>query len=179
MSGDPTGMLLKFQGHEPRVGRDVYIAPGAHVIGKVSLGDSASIWFGSVLRGDIDRISVGPETNIQDLSVVHCDADVPANIGGRVTVGHRAILHGCRVEEECVIGMGSIVQNHAVIRSHSIVASGSVVREGFEVPSGTLVAGVPAKVKRELTEAEMEYISELAEIYIGRARLYLAASETD
>ena len=171
-------MLMRFGDHLPKLGRDVYIAPSAAVIGRVTLGDEVSIWFGSVLRGDVDSIKVGAETNIQDLSVVHADSDVPCRIGSRVTVGHRAILHGCLVEDECVVGMGAIVQNRARIGSHSIIASGSVVREGFEVPAGMLVAGVPAVVKRELSDAEIEYIGELANIYVGRARLYLASEIT-
>ena len=171
-------MLLRFQEAEPAVGSMVFIASSAVLVGRVAVGDRSSIWFGSVLRGDVDRITVGQETNIQDLSVVHADADTPARIGDRVTVGHRAILHGCMVEDECVVGMGAIIQNEARVGSHSIIASGSVVLEGFEVPAGTLVAGVPAKVKRDLTETEVEYISELASIYVGRARLYLARHET-
>ncbi|MFO7639014.1 MAG: gamma carbonic anhydrase family protein [bacterium] len=168
---------MRFQQHEPRLGRGAFVAPDARLIGRVTVGDRASIWFGSVLRGDVDRIVIGPETNIQDLSVVHADADTPTIVGSRVTVGHRVILHGCTVEDECVVGMGAIVQNRARVGSHSIVASGSVVREGFEVPAGTLVAGVPAQVKRELTDAEIEFINELAEIYLGRAELYLAEAE--
>lgn len=170
-------MLLPFQGCRPRTGRNVYVAPNATVVGRVKLGDGASVWFGAVLRGDVDSITIGPETNIQDLCVVHCDAEVPTLVGGRVTVGHRAILHGCTVDDECVIGMGAVVQNRARVGSHSIVAAGSVVREGFEVPAGTLVAGVPARVKRELTDAEIEYIGELADIYVGRALLYLEAGQ--
>lgn len=170
-------MLLRFQSIGPLVGRGVFIASDARVIGRVVLGDRVSIWFGSVLRGDVDRITIGAETNIQDLTVVHADADTPTHIGSRVTVGHRAILHGCTVEDECIVGMGAIVQNRARVGSHSIIASGSVVREGFEVPAGTMVAGVPAKVKRELTDAEIEFINELAETYLGRARLYLADAE--
>ena len=169
-------MLLRFQDHAPVIGRGVFIAANASVIGRVTIGDRASIWFGCVVRGDVERISIGASTNIQDLSVIHADTDAPARIGERVTVGHRAILHGCTVEDSCVVGMGSIVQNRARVGSHSIVASGSVVLEGFEVPCGTLVAGVPARVKRDLTEAEIEYIEELAEIYTGRAELYLVQS---
>ncbi len=171
-------MLLRFKEHEPNLGKDVFIARNATVVGRVVIGDRSSVWFGSVLRGDVDSITIGQETNIQDLTVVHADADVPARIGSRVTVGHRAILHGCTVDDESVIGMGAVVQNRARIGSHSIVASGSVVREGFEVPAGMLAAGVPAELKRELTEAEIDYIGELADIYIGRARLYLAGLPT-
>ncbi len=167
-------MILEYQGHQPQLERNVFVAPNATIIGRVLVGDRAGIWFGAVIRGDVDRIVIGRETNIQDLTVVHADADIPCLIGSRVTVGHRAIVHGCVVDDESIIGMGAIVQNRARVGSHSIVASGSVVREGFEVPVGTLVAGVPARVKRELTEAEIDYIGELADVYIGRARLYLA-----
>lgn len=170
-------MIYRFKDQVPDIGQDTFIAPDAVVIGRVRIGKRSGVWFGSVLRGDVDRIVIGEETNIQDLSVVHVDAAAPTVIGSRVTVGHRAILHGCRVEDECVVGMGSVVQNRARVGSHSIVASGSVVREGFEVPAGTLVAGVPATVKRELTDAEIDYIGELADIYIGRARLYLDSGQ--
>lgn len=169
-------MLMRFGDRHPQIGRNVFIAANATVIGWVTIGDNVSVWFGSVLRGDVDSITVGPETNIQDLSVIHADAEVPTKIGGRVTIGHRAILHGCTVDDESVIGMGAVVQNRARVGSHSIVASGSVVREGFEAPAGVLVAGVPAQIKRELTDAEVAYIGELADIYVGRARQYLADS---
>ncbi len=172
-------MLLKFRDQLPRVGRDVFIAPNATVIGRVSLGEGASVWFGSVLRGDVEFITVGEQTNIQDLTVIHTDANIPVRIGSRVTVGHRAVLHGCTVGDECVVGMGAVILNRARLGGHSIVAAGSVVREGFEVPAGTLVVGVPARVKRELTDAEIDYIGELADIYVGRGRLYLAADSPD
>jgi carbonic anhydrase/acetyltransferase-like protein (isoleucine patch superfamily) len=170
-------MIYRFKDQAPDIGRGSFIAPDAVLIGRVRIGERSGVWFGSVIRGDVDRIVIGDETNIQDLCVVHVDAAVPAVIGSRVTVGHRAILHGCRIDDECVVGMGSVIQNRARVGSHSIVASGSVVREGFEVPAGTLVAGVPAVVKRELTDAEIDYIGELADIYIGRARLYLESGQ--
>lgn len=167
-------MIARFQDHEPELGPDVFIAENATVIGRVKVGRASSVWFGAVLRGDVDSITIGSETNIQDLTVVHADAGVPTRIGDRVTVGHGAILHGCRIHDECVIGMGAIIQNRARVGTHAIVAAGSVLREGFEVPSQTLAAGVPAVIKRDLSQAEIELIRELADIYVGRTRLYLA-----
>lgn len=168
-------MIYALSGERPEIAAGVYLAPDAVVIGRVAIGEGSSIWFGTVLRGDVDRIAIGRETNIQDLSMVHCDAGIPTVVGDRVTVGHRAILHGCRVEDECIVGMGAIVQNRAVIRRQVVVASGSVVREGFEAPAGTLVAGVPAVVKRELTGQEVEGIRRLAAVYAERAKLYSTA----
>jgi carbonic anhydrase/acetyltransferase-like protein (isoleucine patch superfamily) len=165
-------MVLKFEEHSPQFGPDVYVAPTAVVVGRVTIGERSSVWFGSVVRGDIGRIVIGWETNVQDLTMIHTDADIEAVIGDRVTIGHRAILHGCVVEDECLIGMGSIIQNRAVIGRHSIVASGSVVREDFVVPPESLVAGVPAIVKRKLTPEEIAYIVEPAKIYVREATLY-------
>ena len=144
-------MIIELQGNKPQIDENTFLASTATVVGRVTIGPGSSIWFGSVLRGDIESISIGNDTNIQDLTMVHADLGIPTRIGDRVTVGHRAILHGCTVEDETLVGMGAIVQNRAIVRSHSIIASGSVVREGFEVPANTLVAGVPAKVIRELT----------------------------
>jgi carbonic anhydrase/acetyltransferase-like protein (isoleucine patch superfamily) len=166
-------VITAFEGVAPAIGPGVYLAPGCHVIGRVTIGRGSSIWFNTVLRGDMDTITIGEETNIQDLSMVHVDYRTPTVVGNRVVVGHRAIIHGCTIEDECIIGMGSIIQNRARVGTHSIVASGSVVREGFEVPPGTLVAGVPAVVKRDLTDDEVAMIKRLAANYAERARLYL------
>jgi len=167
-------VIYALSGERPEIAAGVFLAPDAVVIGRVAIGQGSSIWFGTVLRGDVDRITIGRETNIQDLSMVHCDADTPTIIGDRVTVGHRAILHGCRVEDECIIGMGAIIQNRAVIRRQVVVASGSVVREGFEAPERTLVVGVPAIVKRRLTDSEVDLIKHLAAVYADRAKRYTA-----
>jgi carbonic anhydrase/acetyltransferase-like protein (isoleucine patch superfamily) len=125
-----------------------FVAPGAWVLGDVTLGPRASVWYGAVLRGDMARIVVGADTNLQDGVVVHVDDGLPASIGARVGVGHRAVIHGCRVEDDCLIGMGSVVLNGAVIGAGSVVAAGAVVREGMVVPAGSLVMGVPARVVR-------------------------------
>lgn len=168
-------MIIRFQGHAPDISPDAFIAPGATVIGRVKIGRGSSVWFNTVLRGDMDYISVGEETNIQDLTMVHVDTDTPTVIGHRVTIGHRAIIHGGILEDECLVGMGAIIQNRARVGSHSIVASGSVVREGFQVPPGTLVVGVPAVVKRSLTPAEIDSILRGNRGYAERGRLYRLA----
>jgi carbonic anhydrase/acetyltransferase-like protein (isoleucine patch superfamily) len=158
--------------HSPELAAGVFVATTAVIIGRVTIGPQSGIWFGTVLRGDTDAITIGAETNIQDLSVVHCDPGVPCTIGNRVTVGHRAVLHGCLIEDECIIGMGAVVQNRSRVGTHSIIAAGSVVREGFTVPPGTLAAGMPAVVKRDLTPEEIEHILRLADAYVRKRELY-------
>lgn len=166
-------MIHRLLADTPVLGEGVYVAPDAVLIGKVAIGRGSSVWFNTVLRGDMAAITVGEETNIQDLTMVHVDHDTPTTIGSRVTIGHRAIVHGCTLEDECLVGMGAIIQNRARIGTHSLVASGSVVREGFEVPPGKLVAGVPAVIKRDLLPEELAMLRRIAANYAERARLYL------
>jgi carbonic anhydrase/acetyltransferase-like protein (isoleucine patch superfamily) len=147
-------MLLAFDGKTPTIGKDVYIAPTAVVVGDVVIGDRASIWFGTVLRGDLAPIRVGPETNIQDNCTVHVDEGFPAVIGARVSVGHNAVVHGCTVEDESLIGIGARVLSGAAIRTGSVVAANAVVREGQQIGPRQLAAGAPAAVKREIREEE-------------------------
>ncbi len=128
----------------------------------MTLGESASVFYGAVLRADIDAISIGDRSNVQDNVAMHVDRGVPLTIGSGVSVGHGAVVHGCTIEDDCLIGMGSTVLNGAVIGSGSLVAAGAVVLEGTVVPPGSLVAGVPGKVRRELTEAERHSITENA-----------------
>ncbi|MFQ5890364.1 MAG: gamma carbonic anhydrase family protein [Gemmatimonadota bacterium] len=137
---------------EPRVAQSAWVAPSALLIGDVTLGERVSVWYGSVLRGDIAPIHVGAETNIQDLTIVHVDVGRPAIIGTGVGIGHRAIIHGCQIEDDCLIGMGSIVLSNAVIGRGSVVAAGALVREGMRVPPGSLVVGVPGRVLRQVDE---------------------------
>lgn len=170
-------MLIGFNGHLPQLAQGVFIADGACVIGRVAAGMNVSVWFNAILRGDTDTIEVGAYTNIQDLAVVHVDRGVPTVIGERVTVGHRCIVHGCTIEDECLIGMGSILLNRVRVGTRSIVAAGSVLREGFVVPAGTLVAGVPAQVKRELTEEEVALIPRIARDYAALARMHLSTAQ--
>jgi carbonic anhydrase/acetyltransferase-like protein (isoleucine patch superfamily) len=144
------------------------------VLGDVTLGPRASVWYTTVLRGDMDRIVVGEASNLQDGTIVHVDAGRPALIGARVGVGHRAILHGCTVEDECLIGMGSVVLNGAVIGSGSVVAAGAVVREGMAVPPGSLVMGVPGRVVRPVDEVLRTRIRETWQHYVTEAERHRA-----
>jgi carbonic anhydrase/acetyltransferase-like protein (isoleucine patch superfamily) len=153
-----------------------FIAPGAWVMGDVTLGPQASVWYGCVLRGDMDRIVIGEATNIQDGSVVHVDAGKPALIGAHVGVGHRVVLHGCTVEDECLIGMGSVLLNGVRIGTGSVVAAGAVVREGMAVPPGSLVMGVPARVVRPVDALLRARIRETWEHYVAEAERHRAGN---
>ncbi|MEM7146803.1 MAG: gamma carbonic anhydrase family protein [Verrucomicrobiota bacterium] len=161
--------LDRHLGASPRLGEGVYIASTAVVIGDVSLGDHSSVWYGVVLRGDINRIEVGRYTNIQDNSVVHLSDDYPAIIGDYVTVGHGAVVHACTVGDECLIGMGSIVMDGAVVGARSIVGAGAVVTRGMEISEGSMVMGSPAKVVRELSGEERNGIRYWGEKYAANA----------
>ncbi|HTW92428.1 MAG TPA: gamma carbonic anhydrase family protein [bacterium] len=169
-------MIIKLQDWTPQVDPTCFVAPSATIIGQVSLGRGASVWFNTVLRGDMAPITVGEETNVQDLSMVHVDYNTPTVIGKRVVVGHRAIIHGATVGDDCIIGMGAILLNRSKVGRNCIVAAGAVVREDFEVPDGSLVAGVPAVVKRPLTPDETERIRRNATDYAARAQFYLRQS---
>ncbi len=153
-----------------------FLAPGAIVLGDVSLGRDASVWYNTVVRGDLAPISIGDETNIQDLSMVHVDEDVPCTIGSRVGVGHRAILHGCTVEDECLVGMGAILLNRVRVGAGSVIGAGAVLREGTEVPPGSLVVGVPARVVRTVDSVLRERIGTTWQHYVEQARRHRAGS---
>jgi len=159
-------LIVPFSGSTPSVAKSAWVAPNATLVGRVTLGERASVFYGAVLRADVDTITIGDDTNLQDNVTMHCDAGVPASVGARVSVGHGAILHGCTVEDDSLIGMGATVLNGAVIGSGSLVAAGAVVLEGTIVPPGSLVAGVPAKVRRELTDEEKAGIRSNAEHYL-------------
>ena len=148
----------------------VFIAPGAVVLGDVQLGAESSVWYGTVIRGDTERIRIGEATNLQDLTMVHADPGVPCLIGNRVTVGHRVILHGCIVEDECLIGMGAILLNNVKIGAGSIVGAGALVLEGTEVPPGSMVLGSPAKVVRPVHEKARAMIDRAWRHYVELAR---------
>ena len=132
------------------VGRHAWIAGNATLTGRVTLGDGASVWYGCVLRGDLAPITIGDESNVQDLTVVHVDGGYPVVIGRRVTIGHRAVVHGCVIGDGAVIGMGAVLLSGSRIGAGALVAAGAVIKEGFEVPDGAIAAGVPAVVRGEV-----------------------------
>ena len=164
--------LVAFGPDRPDVAGTAFIAPGAVLIGRVTLGAEASVWYGAVLRADRDAISVGERSNVQDGCVLHADPGLPLTVGSDVTIGHNATLHGCTVEDLVLIGMGAIVLNGARVGRHSIIAAGTVLAERQEVPAGVLVAGVPGKVRREVSEAERASIERNAATYVELSRLY-------
>jgi len=147
-------MLISFGPHRPDVHPEAYVAPGAHIVGEVHLAPGASVWFGAVVRGDGDTIQIGEDANIQDGVVVHADPGFPVSVGREVTVGHRAILHGCEIGDGALIGMGSIVMNGSRVGATSILGAGSLVPEGRVIPEGVLAFGRPARVIRPLTAEE-------------------------
>jgi len=156
----------------PDVAGTAFIAPGAVLIGRVTIGAEASVWYGAVLRADRDAIVVGGRSNVQDGCVMHADPGFPLTLGANVTIGHNATLHGCTIEDLVLIGMGAIVLNGARVGRHSIVAAGTVLTEGHQVPEGVLVAGVPGKVRRELSDDERVTIEGNAARYVELARLH-------
>ncbi len=153
----------------PDIGADVFIHDTAVVIGRVHLGDRASVWPTAVIRGDVEEISVGCDTNVQDGAVLHADPGMPCTVGDRVTIGNRATVHGCTVGDECLIGIGATVLNGARIGSQSIIGAHALVPEGMEIPSGVLVVGVPAKVRRDLTDEERAGLAAQAARYVANA----------
>jgi carbonic anhydrase/acetyltransferase-like protein (isoleucine patch superfamily) len=153
-------------GMSPSVADNAWVAPGAHVIADVRLAAGVSIWYAAVLRGDLDSIEFGENSNFQDGCVAHTDPGFPVVVGRNVSVGHRAVLHGCTVEDDSLIGMGAMVLNGAHIGAGSLVAAGSVVLEGTRIPPGSLVAGLPAKVRRPLTAEEREGLRGNAADYV-------------
>ena len=167
--------LMRYGNLVPTVGRRVFVAPGARVIGDVTLGDDASVWFNAVVRGDIHWVRLGARSNLQDGVVVHVEhGSCPTSLDEEVSVGHGAVLHGCRIGRGALIGMGATVLNDAVVGEGALVAAGSVVREGFTVPRRTLVAGVPAEVRRELTADESKRIEASWRHYLEYKARYLA-----
>lgn len=152
----------------------VFVAPGATVVGEVTLGEHASVWFGTVVRGDGNSIRIGAHTNLQDLTLVHVDEDAPVVVGDRVTIGHRAIIHGCTIEDDCLIGMGAIVLSKARIGAGSLLGAGALVTEGQVIPPGSLALGAPARVLGPVKDAHRRAIEDGARHYAELAQAYVA-----
>ena len=166
--------LLPISGRTPRVASSSFIADGAYVIGDVDLAPESSVWFQAVLRGDINSIQIGERSNVQDGSVFHVTDTYPVTVGAGVTIGHRAIIHGCTIGDSSLIGMGAIVLDNARIGEESLVGAGAVVLENSVIPPRSLAAGVPAKVLRSLTTWEIQRIKESADHYVEYARTFSA-----
>jgi len=164
--------LFPYQKLYPKIHPSVFLAPGVKIIGNVKIGKGSSVWYNTVIRGDVHYICIGSETNIQDCSMLHVTNDkFPLTIGNRVTIGHSVKLHGCTVNDSVLIGIGAVVLDGAIVETESIVAAGAVVKPNFIVPAHTLVAGVPAKVVRELTGIEIEEFQKSAVRYVNYSEI--------
>lgn len=173
----PEPLILTVNGHAPNLHPQSWVAPNATVVGHVTAGPKASIWYGAVLRAEFEPIEIGEGSNLQDNVTVHVDPGFPATIGAGVSVGHNAVLHGCTVEDGCLIGMGAVVLNGARIGAGSLVAAGAVVGQGAVIPPGSLVAGVPGKVKRELSDDEVAHNRLNAQVYEHLSDVHRTAVE--
>lgn len=171
--------LYALDGDRPETspGNEFFVAPGAHVIGRVRLGKNANIWFGSILRGDNEWMTIGENTNIQDNCTLHSDPGFPLTIGAGCTIGHGAIVHGCTIGENSLIGMGATVLNGARIGKNSIVGANALVTEGKEFPDNSLIVGAPAKVARTLDDAAVAGLKAAAEHYVANARRFAKGLE--
>jgi carbonic anhydrase/acetyltransferase-like protein (isoleucine patch superfamily) len=171
--GNQQLMIRAYRGVVPKIAASAYIDPSAQVIGDVKIGERSSVWPNATIRGDVNYIRIGEESNVQDNSVIHVEHDAyPTIIGNRVTVGHSVTLHGCVIEDDVLIGIGAIVLNGATVGKGAIIAAGSLVPERMQVPAGTLVMGVPAKVRRETTPEEQERFRENAQNYVKYRETY-------
>lgn len=167
--------ILRLDPAHTRIDPTAFVAANATVVGDVHIAAEASVWFGSVVRGDVEEIRIGAKTNIQDNSVIHADPGFPCIIGDEVTVGHRAIVHGAKIENRVLIGMGATIMNGAVVGEESIIGAGALVREGQMIPPGSLALGMPAKVVRQLSQEERDRLKLSAFHYAESGREYKAA----
>ena len=174
-AGPAQPIVLPYGGVWPRIAADVFLAPGAVVVGDVEIGAGASVWFHATVRGDVAPVRIGARSNVQDGAVLHVDADAPCLVGEDVTIGHRAVVHGTTVGDGATVGMGAIVLSRSRVGARAVVAAGAVVAEGAEVRPGTLVAGVPAVEKRALDDERQAASAAAAGRYVGYAAAYRAA----
>ncbi len=170
------GHIIEFDGHTPSIADSVFVAPTASIIGNARLGENSSAFYGVSVRADTEAITVGEGTNLQDNVVLHADPGFPTTVGDRVSIGHTAVVHGCTIGDDCLIGMSATIMNGASIGEGSLVAAGAVVLEGMQVPPRSLVAGVPAKVRRELTDEEYDGVRTNAANYQNLAAAHKASA---
>lgn len=170
-------MILPFNGKSPVISPDAFIAPTATIIGDVTIAAGASVWYGTVLRGDLAAIRIGANTNVQDNVTIHVDLDTPATIGDDVVIGHNAVVHGCTIENKCLVGLGSVVLNRAHLKTGSMVAAGSVVKQGQIVGPCQLVAGIPAALKKELSEENLGVVELAVQGYLRMSAMHQAEVE--
>lgn len=161
--------IYELDGQAPALGKNAYVADSAQVIGKVTLEENVSVWFGTVIRGDSEHIRIGRNSNIQDASVLHADEGVPLTLGENVSVGHQVMLHGCTVGDGSLIGIGAVVLNHAKIGKNCLVGAGALVTEGKEFPDGSMILGSPAKAVKQLTPEQIAGLQRIAQHYIDNA----------
>lgn len=166
-------------GRSPRVADDAWVAPGATVVGEVTLSAGASVWYGAVVRADNAPITIGPDSNLQDNVSAHVDTGFPLTVGARVSVGHNAVLHGCTIEDDVLVGMSATVMNGARVGSGSLIAAGAVVTQGAVIPPRSLVAGIPAVVRRQLTDDEVDGIARNAAGYLEKTAEHRKAAPID
>jgi carbonic anhydrase/acetyltransferase-like protein (isoleucine patch superfamily) len=167
-------MIHSFNGKSPQIASTVFIAPSADVIGDVEIGDHSSVWFNTVIRGDVHFIRIGQRTSIQDVSILHVTRKThPLIIGDEVTVGHHVTLHGCTISNRVLVGMGAIILDGAFIEEGAMVGAGALITEGMRVPTNSLALGVPAKIKRNMTPEEIAFLSQSAQNYVDLGQIYL------
>ena len=165
-------MIYSLDNGTPQCGKNVYIANTATVVGDVVLGDYVGVWFGAVIRGDNERITLGNGTNVQDCSVLHTDPGCPLNIGANVTIGHKAVLHGCTVADGALIGINAVILNNAYIGSNCIIGANALITDGKEIPDYSLVVGSPGRVIRKLNQQEIDMLSRFNQSYINKIERY-------
>jgi len=163
-------MLYQYEAYMPKLADSAWVASNADIIGRVEIGEDSSVWYQSVLRGDVHFIRIGKRTNIQDLTMIHNSPDAPCVVGDDVTIGHKVILHGCEIQDGCLVGMGSTVMDHAVLEAGCFLAANSLVPEGKVLKGGSLYAGSPAKERRALTETEKAFLLQSAKHYVNLAK---------
>jgi carbonic anhydrase/acetyltransferase-like protein (isoleucine patch superfamily) len=168
----PGAIILPYDGSWPEIAEDAFIAPGAVLVGNVSVGSESSIWFNTTIRGDIAPVTIGARSSVQDNTVVHVNMDAPTVIGNDVTIGHSALVHGTTIHDGALIGMGSLILSYSVIGRNAVVAAGALIPERFEVPAGAVMVGVPAKQRDALSDEQAERVGGIPRRYVRVSRVY-------